>query len=168
MGSLLTREDVIVVASVSCIYGLGSPEDYEGMMVPVWAASSSTATSSSTRWSGCSSSATTSPSARQIPRARRRGRGPSGLLDETAVRVEFFGDEIERISSIDTLTGKPDRAARKPHVFPGQAVRHPRRQDEAAIVAIREEARRAGRWFEKEGKLLEAQRLRMRTEYDWR
>ncbi|MCU0796406.1 MAG: excinuclease ABC subunit UvrB [Akkermansiaceae bacterium] len=167
MGSLLTREDVIVVASVSCIYGLGSPEDYEGMMVPVWVGQAVG------RDDLLESLVALLFERNDIAfgRGKFRVRGDvvevhPAFLDETAVRVEFFGDEIDRISTIDTLTGAVIDRVDKYTFFPAKQFVTPGDKMKKAMVEIRKEADERVAWFEKEGKLIEAQRLRMRTEYD--
>ncbi|MGC4015594.1 MAG: DEAD/DEAH box helicase family protein [Luteolibacter sp.] len=132
MGSLLTRRDTIVVASVSCIYGLGSPEDYEGAMLPIWV-------SQQIRRDELLESLVSMLFERNdiaFGRGKFRVRGDvveihPAYLDETAIRVEFFGDEVDRMSSIDTLTGAVIERIDKHHVFPGEAVRHLQRQAEA-------------------------------------
>lgn len=107
MGSLLTRDDTIVIASVSCIYGLGSPEDYKDMMLPVRVGQQLT------REEFLSSlvSLLFERNDMAFGRGKYRVRGDvvevhPAYLDETAIRVEFFGDEVERISSIHTVSGK--------------------------------------------------------------
>ncbi|MFN7342733.1 MAG: excinuclease ABC subunit B, partial [bacterium] len=104
---MLTRDDTIVIASVSCIYGLGSPEDYKDMMLPVRVGQSLT------REEFLSSlvSLLFERNDNNFGRGKYRVRGDvvevhPAYLDETAIRVEFFGDEVERISSIHTVNGK--------------------------------------------------------------
>jgi excinuclease ABC subunit B len=167
MGSLLTREDTIVVASVSCIYGLGSPEDYENMMVPLWVGQ---------------------PLAREtflnslvgmlfernditFGRGKFRVRGDTvdvhpAYLDETAIRVEFLDDVVERISSIHTVTGNRIEYLEKHTFFPAKQFVTPGDKLQRAVQAIRHEADEQVAKLEQGGKLLEAQRLRMRTDYD--
>ena len=167
MGSLLTREDTIVIASVSCIYGLGSPDDYEGMMVPVWVGQQ-------IRRDDFLQSLVAILFERNdivFGRGKFRVRGDvveihPAYLDETAIRVEFFGDEIDRISSINTLTGKSIDKLDKHTFFPAKQFVTPADKMKKAIVEIRKEADARVTEFEKEGKLIEAQRLRMRTDYD--
>ena len=167
MGSLLTREDTIVIASVSCIYGLGSPEDYEGMMVPVWVGQQ-------LRRDDLLQSLVAILFERNdiaFGRGKFRVRGDvvevhPTYLDETAVRVEFFGDEIDRITTIDTLTGATIDRIDKHTFFPAKQFVTPGEKMKRAIMEIRKEAEERVAWFEKEGKLIEAQRLRMRTDYD--
>ncbi len=167
MGSLLTRQDTIVVASVSCIYGLGSPEDYANMMVPVWTGQKLT------REEFLSSLVGMMFERNDIAfgRGKFRVRGDvvevhPAYLDETAIRVEFFDDEVERISSIHTLTGHLVERLENHTFFPAKQFVTPGDKMKRAMVAIREEAKNQIALFEKDGKLIEAQRLRMRTDYD--
>lgn len=167
MGSLLTRQDTIVVASVSCIYGLGSPEDYQNMMIPVWVGQKLT------REEFLSSLVGMMFERNDIAfgRGKFRVRGDvveihPAYLDETAIRVEFFDDEVERISSIHTLTGHLIERLENHTFFPAKQFVTPGDKMKRAMVAIREEAKQQVDQFEKEGKLIEAQRLRMRTDYD--
>ncbi|RYD32617.1 MAG: excinuclease ABC subunit B, partial [Verrucomicrobiaceae bacterium] len=167
MGSLLTRQDVIVVASVSCIYGLGSPEDYQGMMVPVWTGQKLT------REEFLSSLVGMLFERNDVAfgRGKFRVRGDvvevhPAYLDETAIRVEFFDDEVERITSIHTLTGHTIDRLENHTFFPAKQFVTSGDKMKRAMVAIREEAKNQVAKFEQEGKLIEAQRLRMRTDYD--
>src|SRR6187399_2780531 len=106
MGALLTRRDTVVVASVSCIYGLGSPEDYEGMMLPVKAGGAMTRETMLSRLVDMLYERNDVA----FTRGKFRARGDvvevfPAYLENEAIRVEFFGDEIERISVFDPLTG---------------------------------------------------------------
>jgi excinuclease ABC subunit B len=167
MGSLLTRSDTIVVASVSCIYGLGSPDDYEGMMVPVWQGQEIG------RDELLSQLVAILFERNDIAfgRGKFRVRGDvveihPAYLDATAIRVEFFGDEIDRISTIDVLNGAVIERVDKHTFFPAkQFVSSPDKM-QRAMIAIRAEMEQRVEFFEKKGKLIEAQRLKMRTEYD--
>jgi excinuclease ABC subunit B len=167
MGSLLTRPDTIVVASVSCIYGLGSPEDYEGMMLPVWIGQE-------LRRDDLLASLVAMLFERNdiaFGRGKFRVRGDvveihPAFLDDTAIRVEFFGDEIDRISTIDSLTGATMERVDKYTFFPAKQFVTSSDKLKKAVVEIRKELDQQIAKFESEGKLLEAQRLRMRTEYD--
>ncbi|HVM48323.1 MAG TPA: excinuclease ABC subunit UvrB [Candidatus Acidoferrum sp.] len=166
MSSLFSRRDVIVVASVSCIYGIGSKEDYEAMVVTVRAGE---------------------PMARdhflhrlvdlqytrndvEFTRGQFRVRGdtvelcPAGRED--ALRVEFFGDQVERITQFEPLTGHKLAPLPAVTVYPAKQFVTPYEKLRPALLAIREELGDRIAWFEKHGKLLEAQRIKMRTEYD--
>ena len=167
MGSLLTREDTIVIASVSCIYGLGSPEDYEGMMVPVWVGQMIQRDELLEKLVGMLFERNDIA----FGRGKFRVRGDvvevhPAYLDETAVRVEFFGDEIDRISTIDTLTGTVIDKVENYTFFPAKQFVTSAEKLKRAIVEIRKEADERVAEFESQGKLIEAQRLRMRTDYD--
>jgi excinuclease ABC subunit B len=167
MGSLLTRQDTIVVASVSCIYGLGSPEDYENMMVPVWVGQKLTREEFLNSLVGMLFERNDIA----FGRGKFRVRGDvvevhPAYLDETAIRVEFFDDEVERISSIHTLTGHLIERLENHTFFPAKQFVTPGDKMKRAAIAIRQEADAQVAKFEKEGKLIEAQRLRMRTDYD--
>jgi excinuclease ABC subunit B len=167
MGSVLTREDVIVVASVSCIYGLGSPEDYENMMVPVRAGQQLT------REKFLNSLVTMLFERNDIAfgRGKFRVRGDvvdvhPAYLDTTAIRVEFFDDTIDRIARINTLTGAVIERLEHHTFFPAKQFVTPEAKLKRAATAIRNELDERIAEFEKQGKLLEAQRLRLRTDYD--
>jgi excinuclease ABC subunit B len=167
MGSLLTRPDTIVVASVSCIYGLGSPEDYQGMMVPVWTGQKLTREEFLNSLVGMLFERNDIAFAR----GKFRVRGDvvevhPAYLDETAIRVEFFDDEIERITSIHALTGKAIERLETHTFFPAKQFVTPGDKMKRAAIEIRKEADARVAEFEKDGRLIEAQRLRMRTDYD--
>jgi excinuclease ABC subunit B len=167
MGSLLTREDVIVVASVSCIYGLGSPDEYEGMMLPVRTGQ----TISREDFLAALVGMLFERNDIAFGRGKFRVRGDvvevhPAYLEDTAIRVEFFGDEIERISSIHALTGAVVDRLESHTFFPAKQFVTSSDRMKHAVVEIRKELDARIDQFEKEGKLIEAQRLRMRTEYD--
>ncbi len=167
MGSLLTREDVLVVASVSCIYGLGSPDDYEGMMVPVWEGQELARDELLAQLV----SILFERNDVAFERGRFRVRGDvvevhPAYLEDTGIRVEFFGDEVERVSSIDVLTGAVIERVEKHTFFPAKQFVSSADKMQRAMIAIRAEMEERIGLFEKEGKLIEAQRLKMRTEYD--
>jgi excinuclease ABC subunit B len=167
MGSLLTRQDTVVVASVSCIYGLGSPEDYSNMMVPVWVGQKLTREELLNSLVGMLFERNDIA----FGRGKFRVRGDvvevhPAYLDETAIRIEFFDDEVERITSIHTLTGHTIDRLENHTFFPAKQFVTPGDKMKRATIAIRQEANEQVAKFEKEGKLIEAQRLRMRTDYD--
>ncbi len=167
MGSLLTRKDVLVVASVSCIYGLGSPEDYRDMMVPVHVGMTLNRDDFLSRLVGILFERNDIA----FGRGKFRARGdiidvhPAYLEDE-AIRVEFFGDEVDRLSVIDPLTGTTKGRLDRHTFYPAKQFVTPMDKMRAAIVNIRAEADERVAWFEKEGKYIEAQRIRQRTDYD--
>lgn len=167
MSSLLTRKDVIVVASVSCIYGLGSPEDYQNMMVPVQLGQSLD------RDDFLRDLVAILYERNDIEflRGKFRVRGDvvevyPAYLDEEAIRVEFFGDEIDRITSFDPQTGNGTTQLDKFTFYPAKQFVTPKDKMTRAIKAIREEMKERIEYFEKNQQYLEAQRIKQRTEYD--
>ncbi|MCB1233911.1 MAG: excinuclease ABC subunit UvrB, partial [Verrucomicrobiae bacterium] len=167
MSALLTRRDVIVVSSVSCIYGLGSPEDYEGMMIPLTAGQEMDRDEFLKRLVGILYERNDIA----FSRGHFRVRGDvvevyPAYLDEEAIRVEFFGDEVERISGFDPLTGQAHSKLEGFTFYPAKQFVTPADKMARAVKAIREELKARIEEFESQGKLLEAQRIKMRTEYD--
>src|SRR5437868_6773277 len=166
MSSLFSRQDVIVVASVSCIYGIGSKEDYEAMVIPMRAGMEMTRDHFLQRLVDLQYNRNDI----EFSRGQFRVRGdtvevcPAGRED--ALRVEFFGDEIERITRFEPLTGEKLESLEAVTIYPGKQFVTPVEKLRPALLAIREELSDRISWFEKNGKLLEAQRLKMRTEYD--
>jgi excinuclease ABC subunit B len=166
MSSLFARRDVVVVASVSCIYGIGSKEDYEQMLIHVQVGQQF----SREQFLAKLVDIQYTRNDIAFERAQFRVRGDVIELrpayTEDAVRVEFFGDEIERITRFDPLTG--NKYEQLPHltVFPGKQFVTPAEKMKPAILAIREELGERIAWFEKHGKLIEAQRIKQRVEYD--
>ncbi len=165
--SLFERRDVIIVASVSCIYGLGSPEAYHGLVVTI-------------------------ETGKEYPRqqllkdlikvqyerndydfhrATFRVRGDVVEIfpaheESKAIRVEFFGDEIERLSEIDALRGNVLGKLPSITIYPASHYVTPESQMKRAMVAIREELKARLAYFRNQGKLLEAQRIEQRTNFD--
>ncbi len=167
MGSLLTRSDVLVVASVSCIYGLGSPEDYKDMMCPVH-----TGMEMDRDFFLCRLvDMLYERNDIEFNRGKFRARGDvvdvvPAYLENEAIRVEFFGDEIERISGFDPLTGNITSRIDSYTFYPAKQFVTPQDKMKRAIKAIRKELEEQVASFEKEEKYIEAQRIRQRTEYD--
>jgi excinuclease ABC subunit B len=164
--ALLERRDVIVVASVSCIYGLGSPEDFRREMLLIQKGERTTREEILRQLVHNQYSR----GDLELKRGTFRARGDvveiHPAYEETAIRVELFGDQVERIAVIDPLTGKTIQPISTAAVYPAKHfVTHPVRLQEG-IQAIREELAERVAAFEREGKLLEAQRIKMRTEYD--
>ena len=167
MSSLLTRDDVIVVSSVSCIYGLGSPEDFEGLMVTV-------VTGQEMDRDDLIRGLVDILFERNdiaFSRGKFRVRGDvvevhPAMLENEAVRVEFFGDEIDRISIIDPLTGNAKMEIDRFTFWPAKQFVTAKEKMRNAIHAIRAELKEVIDKFEAEGKYLEAQRIKMRTDYD--
>ncbi|MGC6426845.1 MAG: excinuclease ABC subunit UvrB [Akkermansiaceae bacterium] len=167
MGSLLTRDDTIVIASVSCIYGLGNPEDYKEMMFGIRDGLEIG------RDEFLSELVNLLFERNDIAfeRGHFRVRGDTvevrpAYLEDTAIRVEFFGDEIDRISSIDVRSGHMIDEMVNYVFYPAKQFVSSKEKLTKAMVAIRQELDDRIAWFEKNNKLIEAQRLRMRTEYD--
>jgi len=166
MSSLFSRRDVIVVASVSCIYGIGSKEDYEAMVIPIRVGIELTRDHFLHRLVDLQYTRNDI----EFTRGEFRVRGdtvelcPAGRED--ALRVEFFGDQVDRVTRFDPLTGEKLDALEAVTIYPGKQFVTPAEKLRPALLAIREELSERIAWFEKNGKLLEAQRLKMRTEYD--
>jgi len=166
MSSLFARRDVIVVASVSCIYGIGSKEDYEAMVIPIRVGLELSRDQFLSRLVELQYSRNDV----SFERGQFRVRGDTVELApayrEDALRIEFFGDQIERITRFEPLTGHRLENLDAVTVYPGKQFVTPRDKINRAILAIREELGERIAWFEQRGKLLEAQRVKMRTEYD--
>ncbi len=166
MSSLFSRRDVIIIASVSCIYGIGSKEDYEAMLVSI-------KTGDELRREQFLEKLVEMMYERNdavLKRGVFRVRGDTvelipGYLEE-GLRIEFFGDEIDRITRFDPLTGDPLESLAYVTVYPSKQFVTSRDKMKRAILTIREELADRIAWFEKKQKLLEAQRIKMRTEYD--
>jgi excinuclease ABC subunit B len=164
--ALLSRNDVIIVASVSCIYGIGSPADYAEMSVKI----AKNQKYNQAKLIRHLNDIQYHRNDMDFARGNFRVRGdvldvfPSGR--ETAFRVEFFGDDIERILEIDPLTGeiiaKPDSI----QIFPTRHYVTPQERLKLIIPKIRDEYEERLQYFEKKGQFLEAQRLSQRTKYD--
>jgi excinuclease ABC subunit B len=166
MSSLFSRRDVVVVASVSCIYGIGSKEDYEEMIIPMRVGS----TLSREQFLSRLVSLQYDRNDIAFERGNFRVRGdtvevrPAGRED--GLRVEFFGDEIERLTRFEPLNGAKIEQLDAVVVFPAKQFVTTNEKMKRAILTIREELGDRIAWFEKEGKLLEAQRIKQRTEFD--
>ena len=164
--SLLTRRDTIIVASVSCIYGLGSPEEYRAIVLNIKKG--------------------TEPGLRKVvrklvdmyyerndmemTRGRFRLRGDTleimPAYEELAVRVQFFGDEVERITQLDPLTGEVLAEVDEIDIFPGKHFITPEEQFGEALKEIEDEMEQQLELFRDQGKLLEAERIEQRTRFD--
>jgi len=164
--ALLTRRDVIVVASVSCIYGLGSPEEYSARLFAVRVGEEVDQRQLLRRLVDLQYERNDM----NLVRGKFRVRGDvievHPAYDETAVRIELFGDEVEAISVVDPLTGERVASLDDVVVFPNTHYATSDERLHEAIGRIEKELQERLAHFEREGKLLEAQRLRMRTEYD--
>ena len=164
--SLLTRRDVIVVASVSCIYGLGTPQEYVDRMVRLRVGDEIQRDDLLRRFVQMQYTRNDIAFTRGTFRVRGDTVEIIPMYEELAVRIEFFGDEIEAVYTLNPLTGEVVREEQEMYVFPASHyVAGPQRM-ERAIAGIESELEQQLALFEKQGKLLEAQRLRMRTTYD--
>jgi excinuclease ABC subunit B len=164
--SLLTRRDVIVVASISCIYGVGSPEDYLGESVRVRRGESWRRDILLRKFADLQYQRNDIDFGRSRFRVRGDVVDVQPAYEEVATRIEFFGDEVERIVEFDPLTGEILAEREELQVFPASHYVTPRDRRERALVAIEEELEQRLRELELQGRLLEAQRLRQRTLFD--
>ena len=165
--SLMERRDVIVVSSVSCIYGLGEPEDFAKMMVSLRVG----ATLERDELLKKLVAIRYERNDIAFDRNMFRVRGDTveiwpAYWKDTALRVEFFGDEIDRISEINVVTGTPIRRLNNIPIWPATHYVTPKEKMDAAIQEIYKELEERVAFFEGEGKLVEAQRLKQRTMYD--
>ena len=164
--ALLTRRDTIVVASVSCIYGLGAPEEYEAQLLTLRAGQDIDQRDILRRLVDMQYERNDM----NLVRAKFRVRGDTievhPAYDETVVRIEMFGDEIESITRVDPLTGERVATLDEVSIFAATHYVASEERLRSAITGIEVELQEQLALFEDEGKLLEAQRLRMRTQYD--
>ncbi|MBT5709038.1 MAG: DEAD/DEAH box helicase family protein, partial [Verrucomicrobia bacterium] len=166
MSSLFSRRDVVVIASVSCIYGIGSKDDYEAMLVSIKVGEELSREQFLCRLIELMYERNDVA----LKRGNFRVRGDTvelipGYLEE-GLRVEFFGDEIDRITRFEPLTGNPIESLPYVTVYPSKQFVTSRDKMKRAVLTIREELGDRIAWFEKNQKLIEAQRIKMRTEYD--
>ena len=165
--SLLERRDVIVVSSVSCIYGLGEPEDFAKMMVSLRVGAQMERDEMLKKLVAIRYERNDIAFERNMFRVR----GDTvevwpAYWKDTAIRVEFFGDEIDRISEINVVTGSPIRRLQNIPIWPATHYVTPKEKMDAAIQEIYKEMEERVSFFEGEGKLIEAQRIKQRTLYD--
>ena len=164
--SLLTRRDVIVVASVSCIYGLGTPQEYVDRMVRLKVGEEIDRDALLRRFVDIQYTRNDVAFTRGTFRVRGDTIEIFPVYEELAVRIEMFGDEIEALTTLHPLTGEVITEDQELYVFPASHyVAGPERM-ERAINGIEEELEQTLATMDKQGKLLESQRLRMRTTYD--
>ncbi|MCT7355225.1 excinuclease ABC subunit UvrB [Streptomyces sp. 15-116A] len=164
--SLLTRRDVVVVASVSCIYGLGTPQEYVDRMVPLRVGEEIDRDELLRRFVDIQYTRNDMAFTRGTFRVRGDTIEIFPVYEELAVRIEMFGDEIEALSTLHPVTGEIISDDQQLYVFPASHyVAGPERMERAVNDIEKELADRLAE-LEKQGKLLEAQRLRMRTTYD--
>ncbi len=165
--SLLERRDVIVVSSVSCIYGLGEPEDYGKMMVALRVGTVIKIEELLKKLVAIRYERNDIAFERNMFRVR----GDTveiwpAYWKDTAIRVEFFGDEIDRLSEINVVTGAPIRRLNNIPIWPATHYVTPKEKMDAAIQHIYREMEERVALFESENKLIEAQRIKQRTMYD--
>src|SRR6187402_2519753 len=164
--SLLTRRDVIVVASVSCIYGLGTPQEYVDRMVTLSVGDQVDRDQLLRKFVTMQYTRNDMAFTRGTFRVRGDTVEIIPVYEELAIRIEFFGDEIEAIATLHPLTGDVVHSEQQMHIFPAtHYVAGPERM-ERAITGIELELEERLAELERQNKLLEAQRLRMRTTYD--
>lgn len=161
------RNDVIIIASVSCIYGIGAPDEYARQMLRIHIGD----TIERNQFMRALHEIHYSRNDVEFQRGAFRVRGDVVELipayeDEKGFRVEFFGDQVERISYIDRLTGKVLESTDRAYIYPAKHFVTSGPQLERAITAIEEELEKQLQYFRLNGKLLEAQRLEQRTRFD--
>lgn len=164
--SLLSRRDVIVVASVSCIYGLGSPEDFKTMMIPLEPGMEISRDAFLEQLVGSLYNRNDIDFKNGCFRVRGDVVDIYPAYMESAIRVEFWGDEIETIRELDPLSGEAGAILEMFNLYPATQYVTPKEKIEKAVAGIRAELEERVAWFESQNKLIEAQRIRMRTEYD--
>jgi excinuclease ABC subunit B len=164
--SLLSRRDVVVVSTVSCIYGLGAPEDYFEAMVSLQVGQKISREELIKAFVQMQYERNDIAFERGTFRVRGDTIEIIPVYEELALRIEMFGDEIDSLSSLHPLTGETLSQEETMSVFPATHYAASPETMKKAVVAIREELAQRGDELEKAGKLLEAQRIRMRTTYD--
>jgi len=164
--ALLTRRDTIVVASVSCIYGMGNPEEYRGNLLELHVGVDYDQRSILKRLVDLQYDRNDI----ELGRGNFRVRGDTieiqPAYDETITRIEMFGDTVERITVVDQLTGETIQVLNQVLIFPATHYVAGDERMRKAILGIEHELQLQLKQFEQEGKLLEAQRIRQRTQYD--
>jgi excinuclease ABC subunit B len=165
--SLFERRDVIVVSSVSCIYGLGDPIDYANMVISLRPGQTRSFDELLRKLIEIRYERNDIAFERNMFRVR----GDTveifpAYANDRAIRVEFFGDEVDRISEINVVTGTPTRILNHAAIYPASHYVTTKEKLAAAIERIRTECDERVRYFEENNKLIEAQRIRQRTEYD--
>jgi excinuclease ABC subunit B len=164
--ALLTRRDTIVVASVSCIYGLGSPEEYRQQMLYLQVGDVIDQRDILRQLVAIRYERNDTNLVRQKFRVRGDVIEVHPAYGETTVRIQMFGDEVESITEVDPVTGERVAEREELLLFPATHYATSEERLRAAITRIEAELQERLAYFEREGKLLEAQRLRMRTSYD--
>ena len=164
--ALLTRRDVLIVASVSCIYGLGAPEEYQSFVLFIKKGEQSSRTKLIRRLIDQQYERNDM----DLSRGKFRVRGDTleilPAYEEVAVRIQFWGDEVERITELDPLTGEVFGERDSIEIYPAKHFVTSQEKLTLAIQDIEQELQERTQWFKDQGKLLEAQRLENRTRYD--
>ena len=164
--ALLTRRDVIVVATVSCIYGLGTPQEYIDRMIHIKVGDEIERNALLRKFVDVQYKRNDIAFERGTFRVRGDTIEIIPMYEELAIRIEMFGDEIEKIMTLHPLTGEILRDESEVHIFPATHYAASPETMKRAIGDIQDELQIQLNTFEKQGKLLEAQRLRMRTTFD--
>ncbi len=164
--ALLTRRDTIVVASVSCIYGMGDPAEYRGQLLELHTGVDYDMRSILRRLVDLQFDRNDIA----LGRGKFRVRGDTievhPSYDETVLRIEMFGDTVDRLTMVDPVTGETLQDMAQVMVFPATHYVAGEERMRKAVIGIEAELQERLKYFEQNGKLLEAQRLRMRTQYD--
>ncbi len=164
--ALVSRQDVIIVASVSCIYGLGSPSDYKRMMVHLSKSEVVDRDNILLKLVDIQYQRNDV----EFQRGRFRVRGDTIEIwpasEEYGLRIELFGDEVDQLATINPVTGETLQSLDELYVYPARHFVTPDERTRTAIEGIEQELQERLAWFKKEGKLLEAERLRARCTYD--
>jgi len=164
--SLFERRDVLIVASISCIYGLGAPSDYGSTVVKIKRGEVTRRDRMLRRLNDIQYERNDMNFTRGKYRVRGEVVEIFPAYDDFAIRVEFFGDEVDRIVKIDSLTGEILAAMDETDIYPARHFVTPSEKLQRAVVTIREEMEERVAWLEQNAKLLEAQRLKQRTMFD--
>ncbi|MEZ6060242.1 MAG: excinuclease ABC subunit UvrB [Planctomycetaceae bacterium] len=164
--ALVSRRDVIVVATVSCIYGLGSPKDYLDMMIPLHVGQQIDRDALLLRLVDIQYDRNDFDPGRAKFRVRGDVIECWPAYEEFAYRIELWGDEVEKLSMIDPVSGRESASLKEIYIYPAKHFVLPQSRVDNALDEIREELETSLEQFRKEGKLLEAQRLAARTRYD--
>jgi excinuclease ABC subunit B len=164
--SLLTRRDTVVVSSVSCIYGLGTPEEYVGQMQALNIGQNIARQDLLRKFISMQYHRNDTDFARGTFRVRGDTVEIIPVYEELAIRIEFFGDEIDGLSVLHPLTGDKIKSVDTVHIFPASHYVAGKERMAKAISSIRQEMYERVEWFKRRNKLVEAQRLEMRTTFD--
>ena len=164
--ALVSRRDVIVVATVSCIYGIGSPKDYLDMMIPVHVGQHIDRDELLLKLIDIQYQRNDYDPGRAKFRVRGDVIEVWPAYEETAYRIELWGDEVEKLSMIDPVSGRESASLKDLYIYPAKHFVLPQHRIDAALTEIEDELNASLERFRKDGQLLEAQRLAARTRYD--